>query len=107
VLKCNHHSKQHCGRIGKYSHELATIINQRLRSTWSPEQIQSYKNQKIGISFKTIYNWIYKGKLDISSKQLRHKGKCRNPKETRGKFLIGKSISNRPKDVKKRIAVML
>jgi IS30 family transposase len=40
--------------------------------------------------------------LDISSKQLRHKGKRRNPKETRGKFLIGKSISNRSKGVKKR-----
>ena len=54
------------------------------------------------LSFKTIYNWIYIGKLKgISLKNLRHKGK-RRKKETRGKFLIGNSITTRPKDVKSR-----
>lgn len=33
---------------------------------------------------------------------LRQKGKGQRPKETRGRFNIGKSISQRPKDIKKR-----
>ena len=55
------------------------------------------------IGFKTIYIWIYKNiivKGDVN--KLRRKGKSLKPKETRGKFNIGKSIKNRPKDVRKR-----
>lgn len=54
------------------------------------------------LSFKTIYNWIYIGKLkSISLKNLWHKGK-RRKKETHGKFLIRSNISTRLKEVKYR-----
>jgi IS30 family transposase len=40
--------------------------------------------------------------LEVSLKVLRRKGKSRKPKDTRGKFNVGTSISKRPKHVKKR-----
>ena len=58
------------------------------------------------IGFKTIYRWMYKNiivKGDV--KKLRRKGKSLKPKETRGKFNIGKSIKNRPKAVRKRVNI--
>ena len=86
---------------GKYNEFLSNLISEKLNENWSPEQISNaLLNGKL--SFKTIYNWIYTGKLKgISLKNLRHKGK-RRKKETRGKFLIGSSISTRPKEVKCR-----
>ena len=84
----------------KYNDVLSNLISEKLHENWSPEQISNaLLNGKL--SFKTIYNWIYIGKLKgISLKNLRHKGK-RRKKETRGKFLIGNSITTRPKDVLK------
>ena len=86
---------------GKYNELLSNIISKKLHENWSPEQISNaLLNGKL--SFKTIYNWIYTGKLKgVSLKNLRHKGK-RRKKETRGKFLIGRSITTRPKEVKSR-----
>ena len=86
---------------GKYNELLSNIISKKLHENWSPEQISNaLLNGKL--SFKTIYNWIYIGKLKgVSLKNLRHKGK-RRKKETRGRFLIGRSISTRPKEVKSR-----
>lgn len=52
------------------------------------------------VSFKTIYN-CYAGTV------LRRKGKSRLPQETRGKFIIGISISKRPKEVKTRKTVAI
>ena len=46
-------------------------------------------------------NIIAKGDV----KKLRRKGKSLKPKETRGKFNIGKSIKNRSKDVRKRVNI--
>ncbi|SEK70635.1 hypothetical protein [Paenibacillus sp. OK003] len=48
---------------------------------------------------KTIYRWLYagllaKGKLTV----LWHKGKRQKPVEKRGKFAMGKTISQRPKE---------
>ena len=87
---------------GKYSSEIRDEIQDLLLKTWSPEQIaNTVMNNKV--SYKTIYNWLYLGllsKYDLSV--LRQKGKRRKPAEKRGKFLIGKSISERPKEVKKR-----
>ena len=97
-------NKSKCGRKGKFTKELAEIISAKLTATWSPEQIQFYNNKSIGVSFKTIYNWLYQGKLKgITEKHLRQKGKRRKTKETRGKFLLGTPISKRPKEIKKRI----
>lgn len=69
--------------------------------TWSPEQIVGRDYQE-KLSFKTIYNWIYEGILNVPLQVLRHIGKGRQPQETRGKFNIGRSISKRPKSVRNR-----
>ncbi|SDC11399.1 IS30 family transposase [Shouchella lonarensis] len=99
----NYHKRRlRCGRIGKWSCELAEIINEKLKQTWSPEQIVGRLFQGT-ISFKTIYRWIYQGLLvnqDLSF--LRHKGKRQKPLEKRGRFNIGTSISQRPKEIRKR-----
>ena len=94
--------REKCGRTGKYSEKLARVINEKLRLTWSPEQIVGRLLQGT-LSFKTIYRWIYQGRLvkqDLTV--LRHKGKRRKPQETRGRFNVGKSIRERPKEVKAR-----
>ena len=55
------------------------------------------------ISHKTIYRLIYKKHLVKGEvKVLRRKGKSLKPTETRGKFNVGKSIKDRPKEVRKR-----
>ena len=47
---------------GKQSEALLSIIEEKLLATWSPEQIAN--TEALGIvSFKTIYNWLYVGKL--------------------------------------------
>lgn len=98
AAQCNSQNK---GRKPKYTAVLINDIKQKLEQTWSPEQIvgRDYKGK---LSFKTIYNWIYKGFINVSLKVLRQKGKRRLPKETRGKFNIGTSISLRPQSVKSR-----
>ncbi|WP_047982132.1 IS30 family transposase [Ornithinibacillus contaminans] len=91
-----------CGRIGKWSLELAEVINEKLVLTWSPEQIVGRLFQG-SISFKTIYRWIYQGLLvEQDLNVLRHKGKRQKPQETRGRFNVGTSITERPKAVRKR-----
>lgn len=52
------------------------------------------------VAFKTIYNWLYAGLIDLDLSVLRRKGKTRQPKETRGTFRIGTSIAKRPKEVR-------
>ena len=64
------------------------------------------KKLKYGYEFRCFdqdaLNIVLKDKVKgVSLKNLRHKGK-RRKKETRGKFLIGNSITTRPKDVKSR-----
>lgn len=51
-------------------------IERHLKASWSPEQIHGryqYENKPI-VSFKTIYNWIYNGQLEVSVETLRRKG---------------------------------
>lgn len=50
------------------------------------------------VSFKTIYRWIFAGRGTLQA--LRHKGKRQKPAENRGKFAIGRSISDRPQEVR-------
>jgi IS30 family transposase len=102
--------RSNCGAKGKkQTNNLVEYINAKLQLGWSPEQIEGRLthdyplDNQMRISFKTIYNWIYdrfliKGDLT----RLRRKGKSRKPKETRGKFNTGKSIKERPKEVRKR-----
>ncbi|MFO6393161.1 IS30 family transposase, partial [Pseudomonas aeruginosa] len=62
---------------------------------------QDFPDQKV--SFKTIYRWLYQGLLvKGDTTVLRQKGKRRHPRETRGRFNVGKSIQQRPKEVRKR-----
>ena len=53
-------------------------------------------------AFKTIYNWLYAGLIDLYLNVLRRKVKTRQPKETCGTFRIGTSIAKRPKEVRNR-----
>ena len=103
-------NRLNCGSKGKSSnYKLIEYIEDSLNKTWSPEQIAGrlrleYKYDKsMNIGFKTIYRWIYK-KIIVKGNvnKLRRKGKSLKPKETRGKFNIGKSIKDRPKEVRKR-----
>lgn len=87
---------------GKYNEILDKEVTDKLNQTWSPEQIANTVTLD-KVSFKTIYNWIYNGKIVKGNlKVLRQKGKRHQPAETRGKFTIGESIHKRPKEVKKR-----
>lgn len=96
------HRRQACQPKGKWTPELAEIIQEKLHKTWSPEQIENHLLEG-QVSFKTIYNWLYKGLLEKSDVSvLRQKGKRQKPRETRGRFNIGTSIHKRPKEVKKR-----
>ena len=102
-------NRTNCEAKGKSSnYKLIEYIEHGLNKTWPPEQIVGslrldYKDDKsMKVGFKTIYRWVYKNiivKGDV--KKLRRKGKSLKQKETRGKFNIGKSIKNRPKDIRK------
>ena len=89
------------GRNSKITAELKNLIEDRLCKTWSPEQIVG-RELKGRLSFKTIYNWLYSNFLDVSVNVLRRKGRRAKTEETRGKFNIGKSIDDRPEEVKKK-----
>jgi len=91
--------------ISKWSDTLAASLEEKLEATWSPEQItERFRIDGLPVvSFKTMYRWIYDGRLVRGELQvLRHKGKRQKPAETRGKFTIGRSISTRSKEVRSR-----
>lgn len=102
--------RKRCGCKGKFnSHKLIEYVEGGLSKSWSPEQISGRiqldypSDDDMSIGFKSIYRWMYLkliAKGDVS--KLRRKGKSLKPKETRGKFNIGKSIKQRPKEVRKR-----
>ena len=89
------------GRNPKITPELKNLIEDRLCKTWSPEQIIG-RELAGKLSFKTIYNWLYRNLLNVSLNVLRRKGKKPKTKETRGKFNVGKSIDQRPSEVDTR-----
>lgn len=94
--------RRHSVPLGKLTPKLSQVIEDRLTATWSPEQIANTITSG-QVSFKTIYNWLYQGKLHQGNvNKLRHKGKRHKPAEKRGKFKIGMSISHRPSEVKDR-----
>ena len=78
--------KSYCHRGMFWDEMTLEYINEKLRSTWSPEQISRTPCEIRMPSFKTIYRWIYQGYLaNGNAKVLRRKGKSMNGKETRGK----------------------
>ena len=99
----DHRAKQK-GRKSRLTPKLKKEIEDGLKSSWSPEQIcgRYQLEQKPMVAFKTIYNWLYAGLIDLDLSVLRRKGKTRQPKETRGTFRIGTSIAKRPKEVRNR-----
>ena len=99
----DHRAKQK-GRKSCLTPKLKKEIEDGLKSSWSPEQIcgRYQLEQKPMVAFKTIYNWLYAGLIDLDLSVLRRKGKTRQPKETRGTFRIGTSIAKRPKEVRNR-----
>ena len=97
----NRISKAH--NIVQFPLEVIQIIEQRIKETWSPEQIAAfYKNDGFPC-FKTIYKWIGDGTIINGNKKLlRRKGKG-GWYETRGKIHNhGKSIRKRDKRIYKR-----
>jgi len=96
-----HNCRKNSKPKGKCFLELIEAIEEKLKATWSPEQIANTVTSGL-ISFKTIYNWLYAGKLtktDVTV--LRQKGKRRKA-EKRGRFAMGEPISKRPAEVKSR-----
>jgi len=83
---------------GKWSKELCELVAEKLKVTWSPEQI-SHTVTAGELSFKTIYNWLYAGRLNgLTAAALRRKGKkrsCRNLAH----YARGTPIRKRPKEV--------
>ena len=98
----DHRAKQK-GRKSCLTPKLKKKIEKGLKASWSPEQIcgRYQLEQKPMVAFKTIYNWLYAGLIDLDLSVLRRKGKSRQPKETRGTFRIGTSIAKRPKEALK------
>lgn len=102
--------RKHCHKIIKITPEIKEHIENRIKLTWSPEQIVGRKEDKPPDfpSTSTIYYWIHKGYLlDGNMNILRRKGKFEKVKEYRraGKFEIGRTIRKRPKEVYKRATV--
>lgn len=89
------------GRKTKLSPQTANTIQTKLQETWSPEQVAGRIFPK-KISTKTIYNWIHKGMIHVKKTWLRRKGKKPKSQETRGKFIVGKSIHERSPEVQTR-----
>ena len=93
-------SKAH--NIVQFPLEVIKIIEQRIKETWSPEQIAAFYKDQGFPCYKTIYKWINEGTIINGNKKLlRRKGKG-GWYETRGKFNKGKSVRTRDKKIYKR-----
>ena len=88
--------------IVRFPLEVVQIIEQRIKETWSPEQIAAFYKGQGFPCYKTIYKWINEGTIVNGNKSLlRRKGKG-GWYETRGKVAKGKSIRKRDKRIYKR-----
>ena len=95
--------RSYCHRGMFWNEEVIAYIEEKLKATWSPEQIACTPCELTMPSWRTIYRWIYekylvKGNLKV----LRRKGKSHGVKENRGKYTKGKSIRKRDKRVYSR-----
>jgi len=95
--------RSYCHRGMFWKEEVIAYIEDKLKATWSPEQIACTPCELTLPSWRTIYRWIYEKYLvNGNLKVLRRKGKSHGGKETRGKYAKGKSIRKRDKCVYKR-----
>ena len=74
----DHRAKQK-GQKSRLTPKLKKEIEDGLKSSRSPEQIcgRYQLEQKPMVTFKTIYNWLYAGLIDLDLSILRRKGKTR------------------------------
>lgn len=94
--------KSEAHNIIQFPLEVIQIIEQRIKETWSPEQIAAFYKDQGFPCYKTIYKWINEGIIINGNKSLlRRKGKG-GWYETRGKQNRGKSIRKRDKRIYKR-----
>lgn len=79
---------------------LKQLIEEKIKvQKWSVEQVAHV----VMIAYKTIYNWIDQGLLDISLNDLPDHGiRRKRAKESRGTFSHGRSIEERPAEVSTR-----
>ena len=83
--------RSHCHRGMYQSQEVIDYINEKLKATWSPEQISCTPCGLKMPSWRTIYRWLYEKYLvNGNLKVLRRKGKSHGVKETRGKYNKGR-----------------
>lgn len=94
--------RSYCHRGMFRNKKILEYIDEKLKETWSPEQIANTPCELEMPSMKTIYRWLYERYLTSPLKCLRRKGTSRGRKETRGKFNLGKSIRKRDKLVYRR-----
>jgi IS30 family transposase len=86
---------------GKWNEKLSKVVSEKLKATWSPEQI-SHTATLGQLSFKTIYTWLYTGRLKgLTAEVLRRKGKRRSCRNL-AFYARGTSIRKRPKEVYSR-----
>ena len=97
----NHEVKlSHRGRKTILTTNLKRLIEEKIKiQKWSIEQVAHV----VRIAYKTIYNWIDQGLLDINVTDLPNHGiRRKRAKETRGTFSHGRSIEDRPAEISDR-----
>ena len=82
------------GRKSSLTKNLKHLVEEKIQvQKWSPEQVAHV----VGIAYKTVYNWIDQGWLDVQLPDLPDHGIRRHrAKEKRGTFSHGRSIEERP-----------
>ena len=88
------------GRKSSLTKNLKHLVEEKIQvQKWSPEQVAHV----VGIAYKTVYNWIDQGWLDVQLPDLPDHGIRRHrAKEKRGTFSHGRSIEERPHKVETR-----
>ena len=88
------------GRKSSLTKSLKHLIEEKIQvQKWSPEQVAHV----VGIAYKTVYNWIDQGWLDVQLSDLPDHGIRRHrAKEKRGTCSHGRSIEERPHKVETR-----
>ncbi len=90
----------HRGRKTILTTNLKRLIEEKIKiQKWSIEQVAHV----VRIAYKTIYNWIDQGLLNINVTDLPNHGiRRKRAKETRGTFSHGRSIEDRPAEISDR-----
>ena len=91
----DHRAKQK-GRKSCLTPKLKKEIEKGLKASWSPEQIcgRYQLEQKPMVAFKTIYNWLYAGLIDLDLSVLSRKGKVDSPKKHVGHLGLARRLPN-------------